>query len=251
MPFDIISSSRSVDDGSITITYSGDAPTQEQVDQHTLPTYGIRGPFAEVEAGIIRVEPESFFEVVDATAILRGHLLAASGTFSGSFAADNVEAIDSINIKGGAVGAYIYAQPSFVYKSNGSSSVKVFTGWRFTLPAFTASVVLFRFMFDRVRSIKAYPSPPLQFNAFCRLYRNGTVISEKRLIVRTDDGGWTITNLSIREGDIITMMDIGHVPGEPADYWLEVFKDGDGGYIKPMAVDSDNSRYALMTVFFK
>lgn len=50
--------------------------------------------------------PEGWAEFNDANAVFRGRMVAAKGTFSGTFAADNVEAVREINIRDGAVSAY-------------------------------------------------------------------------------------------------------------------------------------------------
>lgn len=50
--------------------------------------------------------PEGWAEFNDASAIIRGRIVAAKGTFSGTFASDNVEAVREVNIRNGAVSAY-------------------------------------------------------------------------------------------------------------------------------------------------
>lgn len=52
-----------------------------------------------------------FIEINDASVVMRGHLLAAGGTFSGKFRADNVGAIDRINIRDGSVAFHMLAYP--------------------------------------------------------------------------------------------------------------------------------------------
>lgn len=50
--------------------------------------------------------PEGWAEFNDANAVFRGRMVAATGTFSGTFASDNVEAVTEANIRNGAVSAY-------------------------------------------------------------------------------------------------------------------------------------------------
>lgn len=50
--------------------------------------------------------PAGWAEFNDATAVIRGRIVAATGTFSGTFSADNVEAVKEMNIRNGAVSAY-------------------------------------------------------------------------------------------------------------------------------------------------
>jgi len=50
--------------------------------------------------------PAGWAEFNDATAVIRGRMVAASGTFSGTFSADVIDAVDTINIRNGAVSAH-------------------------------------------------------------------------------------------------------------------------------------------------
>lgn len=56
-------------------------------------------------------------EFNDANAIIRGRLVAASGTFSGTFSADNIDAVGDVNIKGNAVSTYY----GFTFAENSKS----------------------------------------------------------------------------------------------------------------------------------
>jgi hypothetical protein len=56
------------------------------------------------------MEPK--FEVNDGNAIIRGHIAAATGTFSGTFRADNVNAVSAINIRDGSVSSYYTFNPA-------------------------------------------------------------------------------------------------------------------------------------------
>lgn len=67
-------------------------------------------------------------EFNDATAKLRGVMVAGKGTFSGSFTADSVDAIDSINIRDGAVSA------SYAFQ-NARVKGKAMLDMSFTIPA--------------------------------------------------------------------------------------------------------------------
>lgn len=53
----------------------------------------------------MKIDP-GWAEFNDATAKVRGRIVAASGTFSGVFSADNVDAITELNIRNGAVSSY-------------------------------------------------------------------------------------------------------------------------------------------------
>jgi hypothetical protein len=50
--------------------------------------------------------PAGWAEFNDANAIFRGRMVGASGTFSGTFSSDNIEAVREVNIRDGAVSAY-------------------------------------------------------------------------------------------------------------------------------------------------
>ena len=59
----------------------------------------------------------SRIDVWDAGAKIRGHMVAGSGTFSGTFASDNVDALSEINIRDGAVSSH------FVFGADGSRDI--------------------------------------------------------------------------------------------------------------------------------
>ena len=50
--------------------------------------------------------PNGWAEFNDANAVIRGQMVAATGTFSGEFTADNVDAVQALNVRNGAVSAY-------------------------------------------------------------------------------------------------------------------------------------------------
>lgn len=50
--------------------------------------------------------PSGYAEFNDGDAVIRGHIAGSDGTFSGSFDAANIDAIESINVRDGAVSAY-------------------------------------------------------------------------------------------------------------------------------------------------
>ena len=53
----------------------------------------------------------SRIDVWDAGAKIRGHMVAGTGSFSGTFASDNVDALSEINIRGGAVSSHLIFTP--------------------------------------------------------------------------------------------------------------------------------------------
>ena len=56
-----------------------------------------------------------FAEFNDATSKLRGIMVAGNGTFSGTFSADNINALSHINVRDGAVSVYLgFSFPSSV-----------------------------------------------------------------------------------------------------------------------------------------
>lgn len=50
--------------------------------------------------------PSGYAEFNDGDAVIRGRIAGSDGTFSGSFDAANIDAIESINVRDGAVSAY-------------------------------------------------------------------------------------------------------------------------------------------------
>ena len=60
-------------------------------------------------------------EVNDANAIMRGHFTAATGSFSGKFSATNIDAVNNINIRDGAVSSY------YSFSRNGATGKNTFT----------------------------------------------------------------------------------------------------------------------------
>ena len=52
--------------------------------------------------------PDGWAEFNDAYAVIRGHMVAGSGTFSGTFASDNVNAVQEINLKDGCVSSWYH-----------------------------------------------------------------------------------------------------------------------------------------------
>lgn len=97
----------------------------------------------------MKIDP-GWAEFNDATANIRGKIVAASGTFSGVFSADNVEAISELNIKNGAVSAYYYFDTGAGYseaeftlpKQQNVSVVDIVAPMRFNVSAESGSQVV-------------------------------------------------------------------------------------------------------------
>lgn len=236
--FNVVSSYRNTDDGSISVQYTGSEPTQTEVDDYTLKQYGMRGTFVLLEAGWLRVIPRGFLEVSEANVVMRGHMLAGRGDFSGSFAAGNVNAVNGINIKGGAVGAVVFAEAGFIYKKSGLGKVQVFNEWRFNLLPFTAPVVLFRFCIKSIKRASLYGGMPS-----VRLYKNNVLIDKTK--TEFNDVG------VIFEGDVVTMMDINPSTDQNTEYKVVLYEDGDTAWLVPW-IDTAGARpKCVMTVFYK
>lgn len=108
----------------------------------------------------MKIDP-GWAEFNDATAKIRGKIVAASGTFSGVFAADNIEAVSELNIKNGAVSSYYYFETG-----NGWSEAE------FTLPKQeNVSVV------DIVAPMRFYVSAQRGITVVLQLYKNGILIA--------------------------------------------------------------------------
>ena len=58
--------------------------------------------------------PANGYVEVNGSGVFRGHLLAATGTFSGVFESDVVDVVDYINVRDGAIMAYVFCAPSLV-----------------------------------------------------------------------------------------------------------------------------------------
>lgn len=107
-------------------------------------------------------------EFNDADAIIRGRMVGASGTFSGTFSADNVEAVQELNIRNGAASAYY----GFTF-AGGSQDIS------FSLPAQPYSniadlIVPCSIVFNGASSsVNGY--------GVLRLYKNGALIGEERV----------------------------------------------------------------------
>ncbi|CAM3843981.1 hypothetical protein [Parendozoicomonas haliclonae] len=56
--------------------------------------------------------PDGWAEFNDTTTIIRGHMAAATGTFSGSFATNNANAVREINLKDGCVSSWYQFTPT-------------------------------------------------------------------------------------------------------------------------------------------
>lgn len=90
-------------------------------------------------------------EFNDATANIRGKIVAASGTFSGIFSADNVEAISELNIKNGAVSTYYYFDTGYgsearftLPKQQNVSVIDIVAPMQFNITAETGAQVILR-----------------------------------------------------------------------------------------------------------
>lgn len=113
--------------------------------------------------------PAGWAEFNDANAVFRGRMVAAKGTFSGTFASDNVEAVKEINIRDGAVSAY--------YGFNFTAGAK---SVQFTIPAQK---------FARVADLVV----PLKIEAkgvnavgYIRLYKNGVLYRTESVNINTE-----------------------------------------------------------------
>ncbi|SUE95806.1 Uncharacterised protein [Ectopseudomonas mendocina] len=113
--------------------------------------------------------PAGWAEFNDANAVFRGRMVAASGTFSGTFSSDNVEAVREVNIRDGAVSAY--------YGFNFTAGAKTV---EFTIPAQT---------FARVADVVV----PLRIEAkgvgavgYIHLYKNGTLYRTESVNINTE-----------------------------------------------------------------
>ena len=118
--------------------------------------------------------PAGWAEFNDATSVIRGRLVAATGTFSGTFSADVVDAVDTINIRDGAISAYY----GFSFASGSQTA-------SFSIPAQEyASIV------DVVVpiSIECWGEPwrGKTMNAYAEFYKNDALMARETISIPTN-----------------------------------------------------------------
>jgi hypothetical protein len=112
--------------------------------------------------------PNGWAEFNDANAVIRGQMVAATGTFSGEFTADNVDAVQALNVRNGAVSAY--------YGFGGFGGAKDFS---FSIPGQPFAQVA-----DVIIPLSVLSSGAGSY-AMVTLYRNGGPVASGQIFLDT------------------------------------------------------------------
>lgn len=131
--------------------------------------------------------PPGSIEINDANAVVRGWMAAATGTFSGTFSATNVNAVDTINIRDGAVSAY------YAFTAVGQSDVTI------TVPAQGSDYVPTLIVPMKLWADPQWPAFPeyvhgTPCNVRIRLYRDGVLKVDMNPIGRFGYITWPYRN---------------------------------------------------------
>lgn len=156
-------------------------------------------------------------EFNDANAVFRGRMVAATGTFSGTFASDNVEAVQELNIRDGAVSGY--------YGFDFASLTKTV---EFTLPAqpFVQVADIIAPMRMLVNGIGATGTVTLYING--ALHRSeGVRIDTESIFVQNKNDGY-YRNGYIPVMQVVRFMDFNVSASQPTTYKI-VLTDGSNG----------------------
>lgn len=117
--------------------------------------------------------PSGYAEFNDGNAVIRGRIAGANGTFSGSFDAANINAIESINVRNGAVSAYY----NFMFPDGSMKAV-------FKIPVQNYTQIADIIIPIRMSAL-GYTSPI--HAAKIDLYKNGVLLSHAEIYF----DGWT------------------------------------------------------------
>lgn len=164
--------------------------------------------------------PAGWAEFNDATAVIRGRMVAASGTFSGTFAADVIDAVDTINIRNGAVSAYY----GFGFAAGSQDAT-------FTIPAQPhASVV------DIIAPImvESFGKSAYRTNMEGRaeVYRDGVLVARDIVYIPTDtemathEGGNTYIMDYMPAMQVVRYIDLDVKPYASTQYVIRLYNGG-------------------------
>lgn len=159
--------------------------------------------------------PPGWAEFNDATAVFRGRMVGASGTFSGTFSADVIDAVDAINIRDGAVSAYY----GFSFAAGSREAT-------FTIPAQPHAGVV-----DIIAPVSVHSCGRAGKNnsnfAKASIYRDGVLVASDGLGLPTDsyathneDGSWVLSCMASMM--VVRYIDLNPKPGASTQYVVRV-----------------------------
>lgn len=161
-------------------------------------------------------------EFNDADAIIRGRMVAASGTFSGTFSADNVEAVQEINIRNGAASAYYgFSFPGGSTDISFSIDPQPHTN--------IADLVVPCSIIFYGRSYKDRDC------GFISLYKDGALIGNERIFyggIESEDGVWDKFSLT----QVIRYIDMGVSSSQPSTYRVVLTPGGVRQYATAVSI---------------
>ena len=117
--------------------------------------------------------PSGYAEFNDGDAVIRGRIAGVDGTFSGSFDAANIDAIESINVRDGAVSAYY----NFEFPNKSMKAVFQIPGQKYTQIA----DIIIPIRMSALGNIEAWQAAKID------LYKNGVLLSHAEVYFN----GWT------------------------------------------------------------
>ncbi len=170
-------------------------------------------------------------EFNDADAIIRGRMVAASGTFSGTFSADNVEAVQEINIRNGAASSYYgFSFPGGSTDISFSIDPQPHTN--------IADVIV-------PCSIRIRGKTDLAHSGIMSLYKDGVLIGQERVFFDAriiNSGGKapsTVTVYTVCFTQVIRFIDMGVSSSQPTTYRV---------VLNSLAADGNGHGYVILSV---
>ncbi len=125
--------------------------------------------------------PSGYAEFNDSDAVIRGRIAGSDGTFSGSFDAANIDAIESINVRNGAVSAYY----NFEFPNKSMKAVFQIPGQKYTQIA----DIIIPIRMSALGNIEPWQAAKID------LYKNGVLLSHAEVYFN----GWTVKKSGGRE----------------------------------------------------
>ena len=117
--------------------------------------------------------PSGYAEFNDGDAVIRGRIAGSDGTFSGSFDAANIDAIESINVRDGAVSAYY----NFMFPNKSMKAVFQIPAQKYTQIA----DIIIPIRMSALGIIEPWQAAKID------LYKNGVLLSHAEVYFN----GWT------------------------------------------------------------
>lgn len=126
--------------------------------------------------------PSGYAEFNDGDAVIRGRIAGSDGTFSGSFDAANIDAIESINVRDGAVSAYY----NFEFPNKSMKAVFQIPAQKYTQIA----DIIIPIRMSAFGTVKANEAGKID------LYKNGVLLSHAEVYF----DGWTTKSAASKNG---------------------------------------------------